>query len=98
MLRFAGNREGLAAVFSSIVVLVAIPVAVIWFSLEAATVAWLTAAVLFGGAFGELRDTWNGQRRFSPARVFFRTFEWLSLVTAGYIVLSVIGGNASPSS
>ena len=96
MLGFAGHREWIAAVVCSIVLSVVVPIAVIGFSLDATIILVLAAAVLFGSIFGELRDTWNAERRFSSARVFFRTFEWLSLAVAGYIILSVIGTNSTP--
>ena len=94
---FTGNREWIAAVVCSIVLSVIAPIAVIGFSLDATIILVLAAAVLFGSIFGELRDTWNAERRFSAARVFFRTFEWLSLAVAGYVILSVIGSNSTPS-
>ena len=97
MPRFTGNREWIAVAIISIALLAIITSAIIWLSLNAAVVILLSFAVLSGGVFGELRDTWNGERQFSLPRVFFRTFEWLSLAVAGYIVLSVIGGNTSLS-
>ena len=96
MLRFAGNREWIVAFIISIALLVIVPTLITRLSLNPTVVLLFSVAGLSGGFFGELRDTWNTDRPFSFTRVFFRTFEWLSLAVAGYIVLSVISSNASP--
>lgn len=90
-------REWLAAVIFGVILLVVVPIATVWFSLDGIIIFLLCIAVLSGSFFGEWKDTWSTERQFSLARVFFRTFEWLSLAVAGYIILSVIGVNASPS-
>ena len=95
MSSFSNTREWIAAAVFGAVLLAAVVVAIIGFSLDGIVVLLLAVAVLSGGLFGELRDTWNTERQFDPLRVFFRTFEWLSLAIAGYIILSVIGVNAN---
>ena len=94
MPRFPINREWIAAVLFGVVLITAILAAVIGFSLDAIITFLLAAAVLSGGIFGELRDTWDTERRFSVPRAFFRTFEWTSLAVAGYIIFSVITNGA----
>ena len=96
MLRFAGNREWIAVAIISVALLVIVPTAIIWLSLNPTAILLFSIAALSGGFFGELRDTWATERRLSLARIFFRTLEWLSLAVAGYIVLSVISSNAGP--
>lgn len=97
MRHFLRNREWIYVFILSIALFVAVLTAAVGFSLDIATMSVLSLAVLFGSFFGELRDTWNTERQFSSARMFFRTFEWLSLAVAGYIILSVIGVNGNPS-
>ncbi len=97
MRRFTGNREWIVTSIISTALLVIVPTAVIWLSLSPAVVSLFSIAALSGGFFGELRDTWNTERPFSFARVFFRAFEWLSLAVAGYIILSVISSNTFAS-
>lgn len=97
MRRFTGNREWIVASIISIALLVVVPTAITRLSLNPTVVLLFSIAALSGGFFGELRDTWNTERPFSFARVFFRTFEWLSLAVAGYIILSVIGSNTFAS-
>ena len=94
---YFGHREWVVIATCGIVLTIAIPIVVTVFSLGAAIIIALSVVVLFGSIFGELRDTWSTERQFSLARVFFRTFEWLSLAVAGYIILSVIGISGSPS-
>ena len=98
MLSLPRVREWIAAAIFGVVLLVAIPAAAALFALEGLIVLLLCAAVLSGSFFGEWRDTWNTERPFSLARVFFRTFEWLSLAVAGYIIFSVItsGADSAP--
>ena len=95
------HRLGWSNVFSLVVFLVifltVILTAVVAFSLDATVILLLASAVLFGSIFGELRETWQVEPPFSLERVFFRTFEWLSLAVAGYIILAVIGSNANQS-
>ena len=67
----SGDREWIVVAICGIVILVAVSVVVIGFSLEAVTITLLYVAVLFGSMFGKLKDTWNAGRPFSPARVFF---------------------------
>ena len=93
MLPLPRAREWLAAVTFGLILLVIVPLAAVGFSLDGIVMVLLCIAVLSGSFFGEWRDTWNTEREFSLARVFFRTFEWLSLAVAGYIILSVIGSN-----
>ena len=93
----AVDREFIVVAVCGTVLTIAIPIVVTVFALDTAIIIALSSVVLFGSIFGELRDTWNTERQFSLARVFFRTFEWLSLVVAGYIILSVIGVDGSPS-
>ena len=97
MLRFTGNREWIVASIISIALLVIVPTVITRLSLNPTVVLLFSIAALSGGFFGELRDTWNTERHFSFARVFFRAFEWLSLAVAGYIILSVIGINLGTS-
>ena len=97
MPHFPSSREWLVLVVCGVVLSVAIPIGVAGFSLDTIVIILLFVSVLFGSIFGELRDTWNAERPFSLVRVFFRTFEWLSLAVAGYIILSVIGSNAGTS-
>ena len=97
MLRFRHLAEWAAVSTLAVALLIAIPVAAVVFALNASIIMLLSGAVLVGSIFGELKDTWNTDRQFSSARVFFRTFEWLSLAIAGYIILSVIGSNAGTS-
>ena len=95
MLRFIGNKEWAAVAVIAVGLLTVLPIAIFWLSLNTTIIFLFSVAALSGGLFGELRDTWNAERPFSLARVFFRTFEWLSLAIAGYIILSVIGVNAN---
>ena len=95
MLGFIGSREWVAVAIISVALLTVLPMAIVWLSLNSAVILLFSIAALSGGFFGELRDTWNTERPFSLARVFFRTFEWLSLAVAGYIILSVIGTNVN---
>ena len=97
MLSLTRAREWLAAITFGIILLVIVPLAAVGFALDGIVMFLLCIAVLSGSFFGEWRDTWNTEREFSLARVFFRTFEWLSLAVAGYIVLSVIGSNVFES-
>ncbi len=97
MRRFTGNREWIVTSIISIALLVIVPTAITWLSLKPTVILLFSIAALSGGFFGELRDTWNTERPFSFARVFFRAFEWLSLAVAGYIILSVIGINLGTS-
>ena len=90
-------REWLTIAVFSVGLTTATFAAIVGFSLNPVTAFLLALAVLVGSTFGEFRDTWGTERQFSLARVFFRTFEWLSLAVAGYIILSVIGVNGSPS-
>ena len=94
---FFRNREWSYVSILYIALTVAVLTAVIGFSLAMVAMSVLSSAVLLGSFFGEIRDTWNTERRFSSARMFFRTFEWLSLAVAGYIVLSIIGVNGASS-
>ncbi len=95
MARFASNREWLAVSIISAALLVIVPIALVWLSLNPTIIFLFSIAALSGGFFGELRDTWGTERRFSLARMFFRTLEWLSLAVAGYVILSVIGVNGN---
>ena len=97
MLRFASNQQWVAVYIIGIALLVIVPTAVFSLSLNPTIILMFSIAVLSGGFFGELRDTWATARRFSFARMFFRTFEWLSLAVAGYIALSVSSVNPSAS-
>ena len=97
MLSLIRAREWVAAVTFGLILLVIVPLAAVGFSLDGIVMFLLCIAVLSGSFFGEWRDTWNTEREFSLARVFFRTFEWLSLAVAGYIILSVISSNAFAS-
>lgn len=97
MLSLIRAREWVAAVTFGLILLVIVPLAAVGFSLDGIVMFLLCIAVLSGSFFGEWRDTWNTEREFSLARVFFHTFEWLSLAVAGYIVLSVISSNAFAS-
>ena len=97
MSRFFGSREWIAVYIIIAALLVVVPITVVWLSLSPVIILLFSIAALSGGTFGELRDTWDEERQFSLARVFFRAFEWLSLAVAGYIILSVIGVNASLS-
>lgn len=85
--------ERVAVAISGLVLVIAILFVVNVFAHDPVIISALSVVVLFGSIFGELRDTWNAERPFSAARVFFRTFEWLTLAMAGYIVLSVISDN-----
>jgi hypothetical protein len=93
MLRVPGVWEGVAVGAYGLVLAVAVANAIMGFALDVSIILVLSVAVLLGSIFGERRDTWSTDRQFSSARVFFRTFEWLSLAVAGYIILSVIGTN-----
>ena len=90
-----GNWERVVVAICALVFVIAILFVVSVFAHDIVIISGLSVVVLFGSIFGELRDTWSTDRRFSPARVFFRTFEWLSLALAGYIVLSVIGSDSN---
>lgn len=90
-------REWIAAAIFGIILLFIVPTTTVWLSLDGIVIFLLCIVVLSGSFFGEWQDTWNTERQFSLARVFFRTFEWLSLAVAGYIVLSVIGSSTSLS-
>ena len=85
--------EKVAVAICGLVLVIAILFVVNVFARDLVIISALSVVVLFGSIFGELRDTWNAERPFSAARVFFRTFEWLSLAVAGYIILSVINSN-----
>ena len=93
MWHFLRNRERIYGSILATALFVAVLVAAVGFSMDMAAVSILSSAVLLGSFFGELRDTWNAERQFSTTRVFFRTFEWLSLAVAGYVILAVIGSN-----
>jgi hypothetical protein len=88
-----GDRERVVVAICGLAFVIAILFVVNMFARDLVVISALSIVVLFGSIFGELRDTWNSGRQFSPVRVFFRTFEWLSLAVAGYIILSVIGSN-----
>ena len=97
MWHFLRDREGIYASILAITLVVAVLTASVGFEVNMMAVSALALAVLLGSFFGEFRETWKADQPFSPARVFFRTFEWLSLAVAGYIVLSVIGSNVFES-
>lgn len=91
------DRERVVAAICGLALVLGILLVVNVFARDIGVISALSVVVLFGSIFGELRDTWSTERRFSLAKVFFRTFEWLSLAVAGYIILSVIGSNAFAS-
>ena len=95
MPRFSSAGEWIPVGAISIAILVIVPAAIFWLSLNPAIIFLLSVAAISGGLFGELRDTWDSERRFSAARMLFRTFEWLSLAVAGYVILSIIGDNTT---
>ena len=97
MWHFLCDREGVYAAILAIALVVAVLTAAAGFGVNTAAVSVLALAVLLGSFFGEIRETWNTEQQFSLAKVFFRTFEWLSLAVAGYIILSVIGNNTFAS-
>ena len=97
MWHFLRDREGIYASILAVALVVAVLIASVGFEVNMMAVLVLTLAVLLGSFFGEFRETWKTQQPFSPARVFFRTFEWLSLAVAGYIILSVIGSDTIAS-
>ena len=90
-------NEWVAVVLVSVALLLAILTAVTAFALSGWPIIALFGFVLMGSVFGELREVWRSDTQFSSARVLFRTAEWGSLAVAGYIILSVIGVNASLS-
>ena len=87
--------EKVAVAICGLVLVIAIIFVVNVFARDPVIISALSVVVLFGSIFGELRETWNTDRPISGARIFFRTFEWLSLAVAGYIVLSIISGNGN---
>ena len=93
----SGNWERVVVAICALAFVLAILLIVDVFARDLVVISGLSLFMLFGGVFGELRETWNSNRPFSFARVFFRTFEWLSLAIAGYIVLSVIAGSGGLS-
>ena len=97
MWHFFRDREGIYASFLVVALVVVVLTASVGFEVSMMPVSVLTLAVLLGSFFGEIRETWKTEQSFSPTRVFFRTFEWLSLAVAGYIILSVIGINTFAS-
>ena len=93
----SNHWERVVAAICGLVLVIAILFVVNVFARDLVIISALSVVVLFGSIFGELRHTWSAERAFSAARVFFRTFEWLSLAVAGYIILSVISGNGNIS-
>lgn len=89
--------EWIAIALVGVILLLAVVTAITAFALSGWPVIALFAFVLMGSVFGELREVWRSEIPFSSARVLFRTAEWGSLAVAGYIILSVIGVNGSPS-
>lgn len=92
-----GDRGRVVVAICGLAFVIAVLFVVNVLARDLVVISALSIVVLFGSIFGELRETWNAGQQFSPARVFFRTFEWLSLAVAGYIILSVIGSNVIAS-
>ena len=97
MWHFFHGREGIYASILVVALVVVVLTASVGFEVSMIPVLVLALAVLLGSFCGEFRETWKTEQPFSPTRVFFRTFEWLSLAVAGYIILSVIGSDTFAS-